>query len=71
MHMLTTMTAVRKVTANVPADVLRDAQRITGKGITPTLIEGLLELQKREHRSALRRLRGKVHFELDLDKTRR
>jgi Arc/MetJ family transcription regulator len=63
--------AARKVTVNLPADLLADAQRITGLGITPTLVEALEELQRREKRSALRRLRGKVGFELDLEGTRR
>ena len=63
--------ATRKITVNVPADVLDDATRATGKGVTATVIEGLAELRKRELRSALRRLKGKVKFELDLDETRR
>jgi hypothetical protein len=63
--------AVKKVTANLPAELLARAQRVTGAGITPTLIQGLVELERRERRSALRRLRGKVQFDLDLDRTRR
>jgi hypothetical protein len=62
---------VRKVTVNLPADLLEDAVRITAKGITPTIVEGLHELRRREKRSALRQLRGKVRFQLDLDATRR
>jgi hypothetical protein len=65
------MGAVRKITVNVPAEVLDAATRITGKGVTATVIEGLTELRKREMRSALRRLKGKVRFELDLEQTRR
>lgn len=61
----------RKVTINLPVDMLERAMRITGKGITSTLIEGLEELEKRSQRSALRQLRGKVRFKLDLDETRR
>lgn len=64
------MSTVRKITVNVPADVLDDATRVTGKGITETVVEGLLELKRREKRSSLRRLRGKVQFDLDLE-TRR
>lgn len=65
------MSAVRKITVVVPADVLEEATRVTGKGVTATVIEGLDELRKREQRSALRRLKGKVRFELDLEETRR
>jgi hypothetical protein len=45
--------------------------RITRKGLTPTIIEGLEEIEKRAKRSALRGLKGKVRFELVLDETRR
>lgn len=62
---------IRKVTVNLPADLLEDAVRITAKGITPTIVEGLHELRRRDKRSALRQLRGKVRFQLDLDTTRR
>lgn len=62
---------VRKVTVNLPADLLEDALRITAKGITPTIVEGLHELKRRDKRSALRQLRGKVRFQLDLDASRR
>jgi hypothetical protein len=62
---------LKKVTVNLPPDILDGACRFTGKGITPTIIQGLLELERRAKRSALRGLRGKVRFELDLDATRR
>jgi hypothetical protein len=62
---------LRKVTVNVPADTLEAAIRITGKGITPTIVEGLHEIERRARRSALRGLRGKVRFDLDLAETRR
>jgi hypothetical protein len=65
------MGALRKITANIPADILTNAQRVTGKGITLTLVEGLKALDRGARRSALRRLRGKVAFDLDLDRTRR
>ena len=61
----------RKVTANLPRKTLENATRITGKGITATLVEGLHELERRSRRSALRALRGKVRFALDLEETRR
>jgi hypothetical protein len=61
----------RKVKVNPPTDLLEKAQRITGLGITPTIIEGLRELERRAQRSAPRQLRGEVRIELDLDQTRR
>ena len=62
---------VRKVTVNLPEEVLARAMRITGKGITETLVEGLREVERRERRSALRRLKGKIRVDLDLEETRR
>ena len=64
------MTGLRKMTVNVPADILADAKQITGKGVTDTIIDGLRELQRSNKRSALRRLRGKIRVELDLEETR-
>jgi hypothetical protein len=63
--------AVRKITANIPAKLLEQARETTGLGITETLVAGLEELERSRKRSALRMLRGKVRFELDLAKTRR
>jgi hypothetical protein len=61
----------RKITVNVPARVLDNAVKVTGKGVTLTVIEGLEELDRRAKRSALRALRGRVRFELNLEDTRR
>jgi hypothetical protein len=62
---------VRKITVNVPVEVLENATRVTGKGVTLTVVEGLREIERRAKRSALRALRGRIRFELDLDETRR
>lgn len=62
---------LKKVTVNLPADVLESATKLTGRGITPTILEGLQELERKAKRSALRALKGKVRFELDLEETRR
>jgi hypothetical protein len=45
--------------------------KVTGKGVTLTVIEGLEELDRHAKRSALRALRGKIRLELDLEDTRR
>jgi len=62
---------LRKVTVNLPVRVLEQAMKITGKGLTSTLVEGLTEIERRAKRSALRGLKGKVRFELVLEETRR
>jgi hypothetical protein len=61
---------VKKITANIPAELLARAQRATGLGITETLVAGLQELERSRKRSALRGLR-RVRFDMDLDATRR
>ena len=61
---------VKRVTLNIPVHTLRQAMAVTGHGITATVIEALEELKRRSQRSALRQLRGKVDFDLDLEKTR-
>lgn len=63
--------AQRKVTVNVPSQVLERARAITGCGVTETIVQGLLELDRQHKRTALRALRGRVRFDLDLEKTRR
>ncbi|HSU39008.1 MAG TPA: hypothetical protein VLJ38_05550 [Polyangiaceae bacterium] len=65
------MPGIRKVTANLPTEALARAQKLTGKGVTATLIDALEALDRSAKRNALRQLRGKIAFELDLEKTRR
>jgi hypothetical protein len=60
----------RRVTANLPADLLDEALETTGKGITETLVEGLeLVRRSRAWRKALA-LRGKIRIDLDLEASR-
>ena len=63
--------AVKKVTVNVPSQILERARTITGRGVTETIVQGLIELDRQQKRSALRLLRGRVRFDLNLEKTRR
>jgi hypothetical protein len=63
--------ATRRVTVNLPAKLLERAQAATGLGITETIVRGLEELKGNGERAALRRLRGRVRFELDLRATRK
>jgi hypothetical protein len=63
--------ATKKVTVNLPNELLARAQESTGRGITETIVAGLEELERTRKRSALRGLRGRVRFELDLARTRR
>jgi hypothetical protein len=60
-----------KVTVSLPTATLRRARTITGRGVTSTILAGLEALERQARRSALRALRGRVRFDLDLDRTRR
>jgi hypothetical protein len=52
----------RKITVEVPADLLEKAQRASGSGITQTVRTGLQLVAASHAYARLRRLRGKVHF---------
>jgi hypothetical protein len=62
---------VKKITVNIPELLLNNAKKVTGMGITETIIEGLQEIEKREKRRALGKLKGRIAFDLDLEKTRK
>lgn len=64
------MAATQKVTIEVPAELLRRAQRSTGEGITATIRRGLELVATRTAYEELRRLRGKVRLSIDLDELR-
>jgi hypothetical protein len=64
------MSAVRKVTVELSADLLRRAQKSSGEGVTSTIRRGLeLVAAGRAYRD-LRKLKGRVAFSLDLDDLR-
>jgi hypothetical protein len=64
------MTRIRRVTANLPEDVLRDAMAVTGEGITETIVTGLrLVRQARAYERAMA-LRGKIRLDVDLATSR-
>ena len=64
------MSGIRKITANLPAELLAQAQAATGKGVTETLREALQMVAMARAYRELRALRGKVHLKVDLDKLR-
>jgi hypothetical protein len=62
--------AVKRVTVNLPGDLLKRAEEVTGLGITETLVAGLeLLAQRRAYKKALG-LRGKLDLKIDLDVSR-
>jgi hypothetical protein len=55
----------RRVTANLPADLLRRATELTGAGITETLVAGLESILKKETLTKAKRLQGKIRILAD------
>ncbi len=53
---------MQKITANLPAALLKNAMKATGLGITETLKLGLEEIERKKAYLELANLRGKVKF---------
>jgi hypothetical protein len=54
--------ATRKITVEIPQELLEKAQQASGSGITQTIRTGLQLLAASQAYDNLRQLRGKVHF---------
>ena len=61
------METARKITVEVPAELLERAQRASGSGITQTVRTGLQLVAVSQAYARLRQLRGKVRFTLTSD----
>jgi hypothetical protein len=57
--------AIKRITANLPSDVLLRAQKITGEGITETLVKGLDLLCRSEALEIAKSLKGKLNLKQD------
>lgn len=60
----------RKLTVEVPEEILERAISTTGQGITPTIRRGLELVAASGAYARLRRLKGKVKFSLKLSELR-
>lgn len=60
----------RRITANLPGDLLDDAMQATGKGITETIIEGLERVRRSRAYDKAMALRGKIKLTIDLEESR-
>jgi hypothetical protein len=56
------METARKITVEVPLELLEKAQRASGTGVTQTVRAGLRLVAASRTYAGLRRLRGKVRF---------
>jgi hypothetical protein len=64
------MLANRKITLELPEDLLRKAQECTGEGVTATVRRGLELLAASSAYTELQKLRGKVKFSIKLRELR-
>ncbi len=64
------MGATRRISANLPAALLKKARRATGKGITETLVTGLDLVSRTVAARKASRLKGHLHLKIDLDASR-
>ena len=60
------MLANRKITLELPEDLLRKAQACTGEGVTATIRRGLELLATSTAYTELQKVRGKVKFSIKL-----
>jgi len=64
------MGGLRKITVEVPEEDLKEAQALTGKGVTETVREALRRMHSVRAQQRALELRGKVHFSVTADESR-
>ncbi len=64
------MRPARKITVQLPADLIEKAQRSSGEGLTATIRRGLELVAAGKVYDDVRQLRGKVKFSIDWRKLR-
>ena len=62
--------AERKITVQIPVELLTQAQRATGQGVTETIRQGLRLVAAGETFRQVGKLRGAVKFSIDLERLR-
>ena len=60
-HYMNDAAQTRRVTANLPTDLLKEACAISGSGITDTLIQGLTMVARSKAAAKAARLKGKLY----------
>jgi hypothetical protein len=64
------MEKIKRITANLPEELIRQATSITGKNLTDTLIEGLQMVKRTAAFEKAQKLKGKIKLEIDLEASR-
>lgn len=64
------MGAIKRITANLPEELLHQATLVTQKNLTETLILGLQLIKRSSAYDKAQKLKGKINLKIDLDKSR-
>jgi Arc/MetJ-type ribon-helix-helix transcriptional regulator len=64
------MSEMRKITVEVPEDLLERVQQFTGAGVTETVRAALKKMDSIRAQQELLKLRGKVKFSLSVEEMR-
>ena len=64
------MKKLKKISTNLPEDLLKNACELTNLNQTDALIAGLQELINQHERQAIVNLKGKINIDLDIDELR-
>jgi len=67
---MNTLSPIRRVTANLPTNLLKEACDVSGTGITATLIQGLTMVARSRAAAKAVRLKGKLKLDIDLEVSR-
>lgn len=61
---------MKRVTVNLPAELLAAAEAASGQGITGTIVEGLRLVARRRAYARALALKGKLQLDVDLEVSR-
>jgi hypothetical protein len=64
------MGVIKRITANLPGELLEEACETTGKGITDTLIYGLELVRRSRAVAKAAALKGRLRINVDLELSR-
>lgn len=67
---LTQKREIRRMTVNLPADLLKEACHVSGAGVTETLKQGLSLIKRGTAPTKASRLRGRLKLDVDLQVSR-
>ena len=62
--------STKRITANLSKELLVEATKITQKGITDTLIEGLHLIKRTSVYDLAQELKGKLNLDIDIGRSR-